>query len=692
MSHSTILVMLLWLWSVASVGDQKDNYLKVDLAGELNRPFATENDGLIDTTGNSLDQFTGPFSSVNLAAMLDKVKPSAEDGPSRRIKWSEIHDLTTLVKSEFASELGRLSGPIVANDGQRALAMMTVVGSILESGAVVRNSDAHAWILEDFVTMESFESMWPFVTFAFRAQHLQPLIKAILSVGPKSLRAAPTVALAAQKEEYQQYVRRRGAGHSLGTIMSRHFSLSRLRAANRVNSLQKSPHLIPLLREEGEEGEETEKTEDEIDMDDARVLHACSTGSLRHFQHVYDQVGRRFKDPAKRRQALLHAIAQGHFEIVQYLLLKPSEKMHSISIIDEIFPSLGHQQYPSLYWSAWVTYEQFISPAALHEAIKRSAELGLVEATRKLLEAVSSPTVYSDALLIAVKNGHIDMVQYLFVQSTQGHSQAFSLQILRQLIMQAVSGNHLAMVKFLLQYQGLDADQRTAIDLGLDHGAVMMAACLHGNLDLIKYLVQEQATGDDRFAQVDLSEQGGNCLVQAAAAGHRDIIDYLFNEGPFHNWGVTAEVQGNELLITAAQNGRLGVIKYLLSKKDAGYRFLGVDPGAHNNQALLSAAQRHHWDIVLFLLCKDSTGQACHPSVNPFARDDELLRQLDGKNLWVVVAILQAIFDEHDTVFTCDAEAARWAIDMALKHELHDLATVLDLYHSPQGVSCCSLL
>ncbi|XP_054159146.1 protein fem-1 homolog B-like [Oppia nitens] len=159
-------------------------------------------------------------------------------------------------------------------------------------------------------------------------------------------------------------------------------------------------------------------------------------------------------------------------------------------------------------------------------------------------------------LIIAAKNGHLNIVKLLIMKFTPNLEMEGSVQFDGYLIEGATalwaasSGGHLNIVKCLVEHKA-DVNHWTKT-----HSTPLRAACFDGRLDIVKYLVQHNA-------DIHLSNKFNNTpLMISAYKGHLEVVEYLLSLSADPN---APALCGATALHFAAENGHLLVIKELLS-------------------------------------------------------------------------------------------------------------------------------
>jgi len=191
------------------------------------------------------------------------------------------------------------------------------------------------------------------------------------------------------------------------------------------------------------------------------------------------------------------------------------------------------------------------------------------------------------SLLIAARNGHLDVVNYLISSCGADLEQAGSVVFDGETIEGATplwcaaAAGHMDIVKNLLA-KGAGVNKTT-----LTNSTPLRAACFDGHFDIVKLLIEQGA--DIEIA----NRHGHTCLMIACYKGHLNIVQYLL--------GLNAEVnrkstKGNTALHDCAESGYLQIFRLMLDngatmEKDT----FGITP-------ISAAALTGHTDIVEFLI------------------------------------------------------------------------------------------
>ncbi|XP_035220357.1 protein fem-1 homolog C-like [Stegodyphus dumicola] len=200
---------------------------------------------------------------------------------------------------------------------------------------------------------------------------------------------------------------------------------------------------------------------------------------------------------------------------------------------------------------------------------------------------VSSRTNGATPLVMACRNGHLDVAVYLLEKCNADIEQVGSVTFDGETIEGApplwcaAAAGHLNVVKTLIKFNAsVNSTTKT-------NSTPLRAACFDGHFEIAKYLVEHGA--DIEIA----NRHGHTCLMIACYKGHYEISKYLLECGADVN---RKSVKGNTALHDCAESGSLDILKMLLQH---GARFNYDSSGT---TPLLSAAVIGHVDIVEYFL------------------------------------------------------------------------------------------
>ena len=175
-------------------------------------------------------------------------------------------------------------------------------------------------------------------------------------------------------------------------------------------------------------------------------------------------------------------------------------------------------------------------------------------------------------------------------------------------LMMAVYNGHLEVVKYLAEC-GVD------VNASDKHGrTALMNASENGHLEVVKYLVE-------RGAQLDIQDKNGwTALIGAARGGYLEVVKYLVQNGADVN---AQNKYGRTALMIVAYNGEIDVVKYL-AENGANLRVIDKDGWT----ALDMAKFGYKDDCVKFLeeakrKALAQKGQSAKMGVSPIVKADE---------------------------------------------------------------------
>ncbi|CAH0552652.1 unnamed protein product [Brassicogethes aeneus] len=200
---------------------------------------------------------------------------------------------------------------------------------------------------------------------------------------------------------------------------------------------------------------------------------------------------------------------------------------------------------------------------------------------------VAAKTSGATPLVIACRNGHYDVAEYLIDRCQADIEQPGSVMFDGETIEGApplwcaAAAGHLEIVKLLISH-GAKVNTTTRTN-----STPLRAACFDGHLDIVKYLVQHGA--DIEVA----NRHGHTCLMIACYKGHIKIAKYLLFLGASVN---RKSVKGNTALHDCAESGSLEILKLLIEHGAT------MDVDSYGMTPLLAAAVTGHNHIVEYLI------------------------------------------------------------------------------------------
>ena len=141
-----------------------------------------------------------------------------------------------------------------------------------------------------------------------------------------------------------------------------------------------------------------------------------------------------------------------------------------------------------------------------------------------VLMLVHSKTNAATPLIMACRNGHLNVVEYLVDKCHADIEQVGSVTFDGETIEGApplwcaAAAGHLSIVKYLVKC-GADVNSTT-----FTNSTPLRAACFDGHIDIVTYLVDHQA--DIEIA----NRHGHTCLMIACYKGHMKIVKYMLEK------------------------------------------------------------------------------------------------------------------------------------------------------------------
>ncbi|XP_066141003.1 protein fem-1 homolog CG6966 [Euwallacea fornicatus] len=200
---------------------------------------------------------------------------------------------------------------------------------------------------------------------------------------------------------------------------------------------------------------------------------------------------------------------------------------------------------------------------------------------------VASKTAGATPLVIACRNGHYDVAEYLIEKCHADIEQPGSVMFDGETIEGApplwcaAAAGHMDIVKLLISHGSrVNTTTRT-------NSTPLRAACFDGHLEIVKYLIQHGA--DVEVA----NKHGHTCLMIACYKGNIKIVKYLLSLKASIN---RKSVKGNTALHDCAESGSLEILKLLIEQGAT------MDVDSYGMTPLLAAAVTGHNHIVEYLI------------------------------------------------------------------------------------------
>ncbi|XP_037945333.1 protein fem-1 homolog CG6966 [Teleopsis dalmanni] len=207
--------------------------------------------------------------------------------------------------------------------------------------------------------------------------------------------------------------------------------------------------------------------------------------------------------------------------------------------------------------------------------------------TFEIYALVSSRVHGATPLVIACRNGHFDVVQYLLTNCNVDIEEVGSVRFDGEPIEDApalwcaAAAGHLGIVKLLVRRgANVNSTSRT-------NSTPLRAACYDGHFEIVKYLVQHGA--DFEVA----NRHGHTCLMIACYRGHFKIAQFLLSLNANVN---RCSIKGNTALHDCAESGSLEILQLLLKHGAT------MDEDYYGMTPLLAASVTGHISIVEHLI------------------------------------------------------------------------------------------
>jgi ankyrin repeat protein len=245
--------------------------------------------------------------------------------------------------------------------------------------------------------------------------------------------------------------------------------------------------------------------------------------------------------------------------------------------------------------SAFPRFAEHMEP---HEIVFQLAKSGKARQLKQYLnrrgkderkKIVSTKYNGATSLIMACRNGHYDVVEYLVEHCQSNLEQSGLVNFEGENIEGAPplwcasAAGHLKIVKYLVS-KGANVNSTTK-----SNSTALRAACFDGHVEIVKFLVENNA--DIEIA----NRHGHTCLMIACYKGHFAIAKYLISKEADLN---RKSVKGNTALHDCAECGSLEIMKLLLSHNAK------MAPDAYQMTPLLAAAVTGHSQIVEYLLTR----------------------------------------------------------------------------------------
>jgi len=202
---------------------------------------------------------------------------------------------------------------------------------------------------------------------------------------------------------------------------------------------------------------------------------------------------------------------------------------------------------------------------------------------------VSTRTNGATPLVMACRNGHADVVEYLLDRCHTDPEQVGSVIFDGETIEGApplwcaAAAGHCGIVRLLVS-RGVNVNATTRT-----HSTPLRAACFDGHHEIAQYLVEHGAN-------IEIANRHGHtCLMISCYKGHLSITQYLVERGARVN---RRSIKGNTALHDCAESGSLAIMTYLIA------HHAKLERDSYGMTPLLAAAVCGHTNIVEYLLAR----------------------------------------------------------------------------------------
>lgn len=156
-----------------------------------------------------------------------------------------------------------------------------------------------------------------------------------------------------------------------------------------------------------------------------------------------------------------------------------------------------------------------------------------------------------------------------------------------------------------------DTDSRFhSLDLSMEHNIILRRACSQGRPQILRFLLRVDSGGNLVIPGIDPAAQKNEALRMACKNGHLGIVQELLKTDQHDELifkTVRVDTADNGPLRIAAAYDQVHIVKFLLQLKvsedgSTRYKFEGVDPTVNNQYILRNAVENGRTGMVHFLL------------------------------------------------------------------------------------------
>jgi len=290
--------------------------------------------------------------------------------------------------------------------------------------------------------------------------------------------------------------------------------------------------------------------------------------------------------------------------------------------------------------------------------IQLAAHLGHWKCVKAIAKAVKADDKdnarYGDALLLAVKDNQLDVVEILIQANTPITWETTTTK--NRCLHEAVIKKNPEMVALLLKY-GANPSARNKAEQ-----TPMELACSLGHWECASLFTQ------DASFKFDDSTKAGIAFIEATKASRFDIAAYLLKAG-----ASTTEItkpDGNTILHWAVQTNNLKAIRYALK--------IGASQttqNTHDNTPIELASELGHWDCVQLLLELGNPDSNQKTLIDSLHYENALLHAIKQGNY----AIVKLLLEHHAPCLRWNSEMGHIALYHAITHSKKnpDIVTLL---------------